>query len=301
MIVGDTQNSAAVERRQVDRLITQGIDALIMAGRPRHPERVRRLSQAGLPVTDPETFAEQAGYSMTAMAAPAIEGACRHLSSLGHRRLAFITRATALRRASARRWHAIERNCQTFGIEPRHVALASHPVADGPEASVAAATLEALVVSEYPPTALWSSSHVLAPLVLEGLGIADIDIPGRCSFLTFGDSPWAAAYRPSISTISGDPGSVATAMTGALLHQLASGEAVRPPRSNPTSIGPAAVWVGPRSDPDDHQSGTGNARDLFRSPDGGMVAPGPRGGLGSTRSASEWWLPGRSHPLPWRR
>ena len=80
--------------------------------------------------------------------------------------------------------------------------------------------LERLVSAPGGPTALWSNSHVLAPLVLEGLAGAGLSLPSDCSFLTFGDSAWAAAYRPSINTIDGDLYGVAEAMTTALLHQL---------------------------------------------------------------------------------
>ena len=61
---------------------------------------------------------------------------------------------------------------------------------DGPDM---AELLDGLVRSPGGPTALWSSSHTLAPRLLEGLSQADLDIPAECSFLTFGDSPWAAA------------------------------------------------------------------------------------------------------------
>ena len=57
-------------------------------------------------------------------------------------------------------------------------------------------------------------------LVLEGLSGAGLALPSDCSFLTFGDSAWAAAYRPSINTIDGDLYGVAEAMTRALLGQL---------------------------------------------------------------------------------
>ena len=80
--------------------------------------------------------------------------------------------------------------------------------------------LERLVRTPGGPTALWAGSHPATPLLLEGLARADIGLPDEVSFLTFGDSPWAAAYRPGISVISGDLASVAEPMTVTVLHRL---------------------------------------------------------------------------------
>ena len=220
VVVADTQNSTRIERQQLDRLIAQGIDGLVMAGRPRHPDQVRRLSRAGMPVVEPETFAEHAGTSMRARTTTAVEQACRHLASLGHRRLAFVTRSSTLSGASASRWDTIVGICRALGIEPRHVALMTGPDADGLNVALVATMLAALTGSAGSPSVIWSNSMVLAPLLLEALAIADIEIPAECSFLTFGDSPWATAYRPPITVISGDLGSVANVMTESLLRRL---------------------------------------------------------------------------------
>ncbi|HEY7916498.1 MAG TPA: LacI family DNA-binding transcriptional regulator [Acidimicrobiales bacterium] len=245
VVVADTQNSERIERQQLDRLIAQGIDGLVMAGRPRQPGQTRRLSRAGVPVTDPELFAEHAGTSIRAMTVAAIEEACRHLASLGHRRLAFVTRGAALQRASAGRWGTIQGACRDLGIEARHVALMIRPDADDPGAGLAATKLAALIRPADSPSVIWSNSLVLAPLLLEALAVAGIEIPARCSFLTFGDSPWATAYRPPISVVSGDLGSVASAMTESLLRRLGAVEAEPAVELRPdtyvarSSVGPA--------------------------------------------------------------
>ena len=92
-----------------------------------------------------------------------------------------------------------------------------HPRADG---LGLAGLLGRMVGSPGGPTALWSSSHTLAPLLLEALALGALEVPLECSFLTFGDSPWAAAYRPSISVLTSDLGSVGAFMAEALLHDL---------------------------------------------------------------------------------
>jgi LacI family transcriptional regulator len=243
VIVADTQHSADIERSQLDRLSAQQIDGLIMAGRPRDLDHVHRLTEAGVVVTDPVTFTEQEGYPLRTIAAAAVEDACRHLASLGHRRLAFVARGHSRRRTSGDRWRLIESSCRGLGLEPKRVTLGGD--GDDIEGDTSmAVTLDALVCSVEGPTVIWSNSHVLAPLVLEGLTVSAIDIPTDCSFVTFGDSLWARAYRPSISVISDDLDAAATALTSSVLHRLGVTGA-GPPVDIPASVYRPRMSVGP--------------------------------------------------------
>jgi LacI family transcriptional regulator len=220
VIVADTQHSAEVEMRQLNRLRAQGVDGLILAGRPRAPDRVRQMQAMGVPVSDPYLFAEETGYPVLSISSDAIARACDHLASLGHEHVAYLTRSRAPRRTGELRWELVQEHCRRLGLHSRRVTVAAGPDRDAPDTVVLGRQLERLVSAPGGPTALWSNSHMLAPLVLEGLSGAGLALPSDCSFLTFGDSAWAAAYRPSINTIDGDLYGVAEAMTRALLQQL---------------------------------------------------------------------------------
>jgi DNA-binding LacI/PurR family transcriptional regulator len=219
VLVADTQHDVEVERRQLDRLGAQRVDALVFAGRPADPDHVRRLSEAGLPIAEPVTFARQAGYPFSSRAASAIDDACGHLATVGHRRLAYVSRGGSVRSAPER-WRLIEASCRSVGIEPRPVVLGTGPGGAAAGVPKLAATLASLVKASEGPTVLWSNSQVLAPLLLEAMAVAGIDIPADCSFLTFGDSAWAVAFRPSVSVITTDLDAVAVAMTASILQQL---------------------------------------------------------------------------------
>jgi LacI family transcriptional regulator len=219
VIVADTQRSPEVERRQLERLSAQRIDALVVAGRSTDPDRLRQLGAAGLPIADAETYAVQAD-ALRESAHAGIDEACDHLVELGHRRLVYLTRGGRPGGASNTRWRRIRADCRARGIEAERVLIRSRSGSAGTDGSGTAARLDGLVRSPGGPTVLWSSSHTLAPELLEGLAAAEVSIPLECSFLTFGDSPWATAYRPSITVITGDLGSVGTAVTEALLYRL---------------------------------------------------------------------------------
>jgi DNA-binding LacI/PurR family transcriptional regulator len=216
VIVADTQRSREVERRQLDRLSAQRIDALVVAGRPADPEHIRRLSRAGLPVADAEAFTHHAA-KRSSSTGEAVGHACEHLALLGHRRVAFLTQGTAPGGASATRWRLIGHAARSAGIKAERMVVGGADKRDGADM---AALLDRLVRSPGGPTALWSSSHTLAPRLLEGLSIAEVALPAECSFLTFGDSPWAVAYRPAISVVTSDLGSAGRVMAEGLLLRL---------------------------------------------------------------------------------
>jgi LacI family transcriptional regulator len=216
VIVADAQRSRQVERRQLDRLSAQRVDALVVAGRPMDPDHVRQLADAGLTVADAEAFSLQAEALAVSLGA-AIDEVCDHLAELGHRRLAYVTWGRRRGSTSDTRWHLIETGARSRGIEHERIRLG--PLS-GSGGSALSARLDDLVHSPGGPTVLWASSHTLAPQLLGSLAGADVSIPQECSFLTFGDSPWAAAYRPAINVVTGDLGSVGAAMTEALLHRL---------------------------------------------------------------------------------
>jgi DNA-binding LacI/PurR family transcriptional regulator len=222
VIVADTQHSDRIEAQQLDRLSAQRVDGLIMAGRPRNPARVGRWRRDGLPVTDPYTFAAEAGFPLESLASGAIGQVCRDLADFGHTRIGYLTRGAGSRATFGHRWELIGEVCRSLAIELDRVTLGVDTRPGPGDLRQLAGRLEALVHAPHGPTVLWSNSHVLAPVVLEALALAHIDLPGDCSFVTFGDSPWAAAYRPSISVIESDMSAVAEAMTAALLHRLGS-------------------------------------------------------------------------------
>jgi LacI family transcriptional regulator len=77
-----------------------------------------------------------------------------------------------------------------------------------------------LVRRANPVTAIVSSSHGLTPLLLAGLAGAGIDLPVECSFVSYGDSDWARAYRPAISVVAADLYAAGRLLADAALSQL---------------------------------------------------------------------------------
>src|ERR1700722_4238190 len=159
VLVADTQRSPEVERRQLDRLSAQRVDALIVAGRSTDPGHVRALSDAGLPVVDAATFADQTGYPLGSFAADAITDACAHLASLGHRRLAYLSRGPSSSsgppNASAARWQLIEAACRSLPITPERMMVHGPDGPDRAGGGRLAPLLGDLVRTTGGPTVIW--------------------------------------------------------------------------------------------------------------------------------------------------
>jgi DNA-binding LacI/PurR family transcriptional regulator len=57
--------------------------------------------------------------------------------------------------------------------------------------------------------------------------VASIELPADCSFVTYGDSAWAEAYRPAVGVVTLDMYTVAATMTIDGIRQL-TGDATLP-------------------------------------------------------------------------
>jgi DNA-binding LacI/PurR family transcriptional regulator len=176
--------------------------------------------------------------------APGTIAMCDVLAMLGHRRIGYLTGAAGLGQAGRRRLTTLRRRCDELGMGVEHLSMRR-----GARPDDAAGVLREAVASNHGITALCSSLG-LAPTVLNGLRAAGFRLPDDCSFATYGDSDWAAAYRPAISVVTMDLYEVATLMTRQTLALLGGDQAVSRPAPEPArflrreSVGPSPN-VGP--------------------------------------------------------
>jgi DNA-binding LacI/PurR family transcriptional regulator len=215
VLVVDAQRSAEIERRALDRLQTQGADLLLLAGPVRDKARVEELRRTGMVVADPDHLHGFRRPLVPVLERPGTWAMCDALADLGHRRLAYVNREDRLGEAGRRRWQAMSLRCRALGVETERLVLGR-----AREPAEVAELLAAVLRRPEPVTALVSSAHGLAPTVLRGLHAAGVELPGDCSFVTFGDSEWAEAYRPAISVVTLDLYEVAVAVTTASLREL---------------------------------------------------------------------------------
>ncbi len=128
------------------------------------------MQAMGVPVSDPYLFAEETGYPVRSISADAIARACDQLASLGHEHIAYLARSRVPRPAGELRWELVAGALPATG-PPTPAGHRGRRGRSGtpPTSAELGRQLERLVRSPGGPTALWSNSHVLAPVVLEGL------------------------------------------------------------------------------------------------------------------------------------
>ncbi len=233
VLVVDAQRSAKVERRAVDVLHAQQVAALVLAGSPRDPVRIEQLRRDGLLVVDASGEIGSTPALVPELEEPGTWAMCDALAELGHRHIGYLSRVRAHGEAGRRRWGALSTRCRQLGLSAERVILGGSP-----EITESSQVLTNVIDRADPVTALVCATHGLAPTALRALRAADVDLPGDCSFVTFGDSEWAAAFRPTISVVSLDLYSAASLMTTRVLGVLTGSRAGFDQRPSPARFLP---------------------------------------------------------------
>lgn len=201
LVISDGQLNADVQSATLDRFLKMRIDGIIVSRAFSLPALLEPFSQAGVPFEplevlqpSPEDIEERRTGSF---------GAFRHVFGLGHTTAALFVherddapgRSPEMRARIAALLHVRDE----FGPERPVVHLA--PVRR--EADVHEQLGQLLVHPQRPTVLIAGNDWMTAPL-LAAARDAGLRIPEDMSFLTYGDSRWAAAYRPPISAIRYD-------------------------------------------------------------------------------------------------
>jgi DNA-binding LacI/PurR family transcriptional regulator len=216
VIIADAQRSAAVERRQLELFANQRVAAIIVTGIMQDPSALSIAKPGGsLIVRSPDSAA-----GSLEVEGRAIAEAMADLAGRGHRGVLFASRAPASdvdppRTLTEVRRRAVRASSEREGVRVEECVLPSDlPAVD------AARRLSGSLRKRGGPRALICASHRLAPQILGVLAGMGWDMPRHISFITFGDSEWAAAYRPALSVIRLDRYQQARRITHDLLVEL---------------------------------------------------------------------------------
>lgn len=235
LLICDGQSIASVQIAQLERLNDNRVDGIIVErierGLPGVAEMLRRLASEGIPL-EPESALspDELAEEILSRELGATRAAMRHLVDLGHRRFAFfvwshyqrdLPDSILIRGRVAQMREAIE----LAGASPDCLHLI--PVASGRDCL---AHVQALSTLPSSPTAYIVDSHALTPLILSAVQQVGLQIPEDISFITYGDSDWAKAYRPRMAVIRHNVYEEARLAVERLVARLEPmGEATPPP------------------------------------------------------------------------
>ena len=167
--------------------------------------------------------------------------AVRHLTGLGHRRLAVLSMPMRADRVSgpadldrqrSASYHVVRERLAGAAAAAAEAGLdwAGVPVVEcatnDPESARAA--LSVLLAGEDPPTAVFALSDQLGRGAIRAARAAGVPVPGALSIVGFDDSPAAAGTTPPLTTVA-QPLRERGEVVGALVRELLAGRPAVPP------------------------------------------------------------------------
>lgn len=226
--VADGQGSARVQQAVLERFVEQGVDGVVLAG-PVAGASVRALQERGIPVIpEPGEPGRRYRQAWTESERRATATMVERLIELGHLHLLWVMPPVEVR---------VTRHYQAgrFGtiVEAVERAGGTVGVVELPIEAPAEERAALLVAALGPATAIVCANHVVVPATLEALAERGISIPDAVSFVTYGDSVWARAFRPSLSVIAHDSEGEGASLALALIDRLDARDPL--PREAPVS------------------------------------------------------------------
>jgi DNA-binding LacI/PurR family transcriptional regulator len=239
VMIGDAQRDRDIERRQIELFESQRVAGVLVAGQLQDDEALEGW--------DPESPLIHTPLSLevgTEGENPAVDELGADLARHGHERVLFVSRAPVDARPgpprTERRFRALSRAATRHGIAVDRCSTPAELSADR-----TALQLQPKLKGRDAATALVCASHRLAPQLLGTLSLMKINIPTDLSFVTFGDSEWAQAYRPSIAVIRFDRYTEARRATFDLLKTLGSTPDYEEPPAPPVYMARGSICPAP--------------------------------------------------------
>jgi DNA-binding LacI/PurR family transcriptional regulator len=215
VVVADAQRRPDVERRQLQLFRSQRVAAILVSGPLQDPAALDELDEDGSLVRAPYATGDTSGLEDGA-----IDAAMADLAGHGHRHVLFVARSVAAPSAAApavteNRRRVVISTAARHGLRATNCSLPRPLTADQRQAR-----LHRHLSAPDGPRAVLCASHTLAPQLLVMLGGLGYGIPDDLSFITFGDSEWARAFRPPLAVIDLDRYDEARWLTHDVLRDL---------------------------------------------------------------------------------
>ncbi len=240
VMIGDGQRNRACEQRQIELFQSQRVAGVLVAGPLQDPRALARLESDTAVIHSPASV-ENEEESEDGAIADLVEDLARH----GHQRILFVSRASVVDHRpglprTQRRFRSL-----SFAAARHDIEVARCTIPEELSAARTAGQLEPWLRGEGSVHALICASHRLTPQILGTLSLMQLAIPDDLSFVTFGDSEWAQAYRPAIAVIRFDRYAEARWATHDLLTSLGNAPDHEEPPEPPVYLARASVGALP--------------------------------------------------------
>lgn len=248
VIIADCQGSAEIERTALERLFDERVSGLLMADPNVASDLLSPFYSLGIPVlpASPEEAQDLHVIASTAQLAGHATLAKR-LIELGHRRIAWFVPTTdrkSSKGVSDSRVESLRRAFISRGGTMKFVSVHRQNLIADCRAEVGRLSSGARA-----PTVYMAGSHLVAPGLLIAIQDAGLRVPEDVSVVSYGDSDWALAHRPTLSVLRWDYYALGVAMAKRLIASI-EGEQVPEVALTTTefvergSLGPASHEAG---------------------------------------------------------
>jgi LacI family transcriptional regulator len=216
ILLADSQEDTERERERIQALIARQTDGLIVVPCIDKSPALDEIRQSGIPTVIFDRVAGDTDFDSVAVdnIAAGREGT-DHLLSLGHRNIVFLASDPGLRNIAERtEGYRLALQDSGFGDLAR-VIVSGDKAIDGERA------MRAVLAESNRPSAVFTSTHILAMGALRAIWSAGLQIPQSVSLLTFDESVWMTALRPFLSVINQPVEEIAQAIWSTMTERLA--------------------------------------------------------------------------------
>jgi DNA-binding LacI/PurR family transcriptional regulator len=204
-LIGNSHYEVARETAILERMMAERVDGLVVGTMVGDPRQLKPVAEQGIAIAPPRGPAgRKLDWAWDTAESAATEAMARRLLALGHREVALVSVDPGSGVSPPSRYRRSRSDVIARVVAEAGAALRLVVIPRGYELPDAARIVADTLGQASPASAYIASSHLIAPAVLYGLKAAGAGVPRDVSFVTYGDSDWAAAYRPALSAISHD-------------------------------------------------------------------------------------------------
>jgi LacI family transcriptional regulator len=216
ILLAESQEDVVRERERVQALIARQADGLIVVPCVDKSPALDDIRQSGIPTVVFDRVAADIDFDSIAVdnVAAGRVGAA-HLLDLGHRDVVFLASDPGLRNI-AERTEGFYSAMRDAGFGDRARVIVS-----GDKAIDSERAMRTVFAEAQRPSAVFTSTHILAMGALRAIWAAGLRIPQSISLLTFDESVWMTALRPFLSVIDQPVEEIAQAIWSTMTERLA--------------------------------------------------------------------------------
>ncbi len=217
LVLASTQGDAELELKVATQFVERRLEGMVFAPLQESDSRaMAMLRRAGMPVVTLDRWIDDATDCVLIDHRQGVHTATRHLLSLGHRRVAFVTIGGAALRSSQGREQGFRDAFAEFGLRPDEELFCR----ETSSVDAAFSTTLSLFEGSQPPTAILCLGTRMLGGVLRAIRYSGRSIPADVSVICLGDNDLAKYGEPAMTTVRWNADELGVLAAGLLADRI---------------------------------------------------------------------------------